>query len=330
MPQLSLPSVLTIFAVFVAAGVGVSVLAVSAANAEETCDFPVASGSASSLVEVQGQRGTIPSISFPTPLVTSDRELTLISEGTGEPVREGGYIDFDVSVFAGVDQQLLTSSSYDSASPVRRVIASAGEDFFGSLLECQRPGSRVVITTTVGDVFGPVSENELLQMDSTVVLVADIHQTYPQRAMGDPRLPQSGLPTVVQAPGGEHGLSFPNGPIAEELRVSVLKKGAGVPVAEGDFVTATFTGAVWDTRTIFISSFEQGIPLSLVAIDITTSEDGRGVVPGLATALIGQTVGSQVLVSLPPGLGYPPGSAPPGVPEGTTLVYVFDILGVTN
>ncbi|MFT6973529.1 MAG: FKBP-type peptidyl-prolyl cis-trans isomerase, partial [Pontimonas sp.] len=48
------------------------------------------------------------------------------------------------------------------------------------------------------------------------------------------------------------------------------------------------------------------------------------------TALIGQTVGSQVLVSVPPTEGYSPGTAPSGVPPGATLVYVFDILGVTN
>jgi peptidylprolyl isomerase len=41
-------------------------------------------------------------------------------------------------------------------------------------------------------------------------------------------------------------------------------------------------------------------------------------------------VGSQVLVSIPPSLGYPEGSTPPGVPSEATLVYVLDILGVNN
>jgi hypothetical protein len=37
-----------------------------------------------------------------------------------------------------------------------------------------------------------------------------------------------------------------------------------------------------------------------------------------------------VLISVPPDVGYPPGMAPTGVPDGATLVYVFDILGVTQ
>jgi len=67
-----------------------------------------------------------------------------------------------------------------------------------------------------------------------------------------------------------------------------------------------------------------------VASDITTSTTGQGVIPGIAEALIGQTVGSQVLVSIPPALGYAQESLPPGVPPGATLVYVFDIVGVNN
>jgi len=33
-------------------------------------------------------------------------------------------------------------------------------------------------------------------------------------------------------------------------------------------------------------------------------------------------------VIVPPDLGYASGSAPAGVPEGSTLVYVVDILGI--
>jgi peptidylprolyl isomerase len=186
------------------------------------------------------------------------------------------------------------------------------------------------VTTTVEDVFGPVEGDEVITNESTIVLVVDVHQTYPNKADGSARLPQSGMPTVVQTDEGVHGLSFPNAPIPTELRVSVLKQGDGVAIKEDDFVTAHFTAAVWNTREIFNTSFEQGIPLSLVARDSFTSGEGVGVIPGLAQALIGQTVGSQVLVSIPPSLGYPAGQAPAGVADGSTLVYVFDILGISK
>jgi peptidylprolyl isomerase len=110
----------------------------------------------------------------------------------------------------------------------------------------------------------------------------------------------------------------------------VLKQGAGQAIKEGDFITAHLTGLTWDLRQVFLSSFDNGSPVSFVATDSTNTTDGQGVIPGLAQAIVGQTVGSQVLVSVPPALGYPVGQAPVGVPDNATLVYVFDILGTQN
>jgi peptidylprolyl isomerase len=135
------------------------------------------------------------------------------------------------------------------------------------------------------------------------------------------------MPTVVLSPEGVHGVSFPNAPAPTELRVSVLKQGAGPAVKDGDFVTVHVTGLTWNLRQVFLSSFDNGSPISVVVTDRTKAPDGEGVIPGLALALVGQTVGSQVLVSVPPALGYPEGRAPFGVPDNATLVYIFDILG---
>ena len=52
-----------------------------------------------------------------------------------------------------------------------------------------------------------------------------------------------------------------------------------------------------------------------------------GVVPGFAKALEGQTVGSQVLVVVPPDEGYGD-KEQNGIPAGSTLVFVIDILGL--
>ncbi len=330
MPQLSLVSVLGISALVVATGGALALGALQVAENERSCELPYASGNASRLVTVTPGESGAPQVSFPTPLITSERQVTVLSEGEGEPVRAGGYVDFDVSVFVGSDEMYLTGSSYSPSSPVRRPVAPEVGDFFGDVLECQKPGSQVVVTAELADIFGPIEEDDYLQNSSTVVAVIDVHDTYPGLADGSPRLPQSGLPTITQAPTGHHGFSFPNAPIPDELRVSVLKMGEGEAIRQGDFVTTHFTGVVWNTRQVFISSFDQGVPLGLIADDQTTSPTGEGVIPGLAQALIGATVGSQVLVSVPPELGYQPENLPPGVGENQTLVFVFDILGVRN
>ena len=49
-------------------------------------------------------------------------------------------------------------------------------------------------------------------------------------------------------------------------------------------------------------------------------------VPGLQKGLVGQKVGSRVLVVVPPAEGYPQGNATPKVDPGDTLVFVVDVL----
>lgn len=310
--------------------VGAGVFAGVASTFPTPCDVGLEPGKASALVTPSLSGEGVVQASFPTPLKTTGRELTITQEGTGEPVRAQGFVDFDLSLFLGADGEYLTGSAYEPGNPVRRIVEPGSDDFFSDVLECARAGSQFVFTTTVDDVFGTIDESPQLQNASTVVIVVDVHQTYPHKATGTARLPQSGLPTVVQTSEGVHGVSFPTAPIPTELRISVLKQGDGPAIAEGDFVTAHFTGLVWNTRQVFSTSFERGIPLSLVARDITTSPTGEGVIPGVAQALIGQAVGSQILVSVPPSLGYPAGTAPAGVADGHTVVYIFDILGTRN
>lgn len=296
----------------------------------QDCESPYGPGGASELVrvldEVDGNQG----VSFPTPLKTTGREVSVVTPGEGLPAYPGGYVDFDVNVFLGDNLEYLTGSPYDPLNPLRRAIDPAGDDAFGAVLACATPGSVLAVTTTVEDIFGQIEEDDILQNDSTVVAIVTVHQTYPQSAEGRSHLPRAGMPTVVTTPEGIHGLSFPNAPIPTELVVSVLKEGSGERMQEGDYVTAHFTGAIWNSQEIFSTSFERGIPLSLSLQDLTQIQSGQGVIPGVAQALIGQTVGSRILVSIPPELGYAPGQAPLGVPDGSTLIYVFDILGVTG
>jgi peptidylprolyl isomerase len=50
-------------------------------------------------------------------------------------------------------------------------------------------------------------------------------------------------------------------------------------------------------------------------------------IPGFAEALDGKTVGSQVLVVIPPDQGYGDQAQGP-IPADSTLVFVVDILGI--
>ncbi len=304
----------------------IAVGSVAVANPSD-CEPNHEPGKASSLVTTQSTPEGGVTASFPTPLKTTGREFSVVVPGEGRPAQVGGAIDFDISAFLGSTGEFIYASSYQPRNPGRIIIDRESDNFLVAALECAKPGSTFVATTTIEDLFGQIPEDDLISNDSTVVVVFSVYNTYPSKAEGSPRLPQAGMPTVVLSPEGVHGVSFPNAPAPTELRVSVLKQGAGPAVKDGDFVTVHVTGLTWNLRQVFLSSFDNGSPISVVVTDRAKAPDGEGVIPGLALALVGQTVGSQVLVSVPPALGYPEGRAPFGVPDNATLVYIFDILG---
>jgi FKBP-type peptidyl-prolyl cis-trans isomerase len=84
-------------------------------------------------------------------------------------------------------------------------------------------------------------------------------------------------------------------------------------------VLVQYTGVRWSNGETFDSTWDKG--------GVPTSFSTTGVVTGFQKALEGQTVGSQVLVVMPPAEGYGEGEINSTDLKGETLVFVVDILG---
>jgi peptidylprolyl isomerase len=155
--------------------------------------------------------------------------------------------------------------------------------------------------------------------DQSIAVVLDLQKVYLAAADGAPQFTtQVGMPEVVLAPTGAPGIIVPDREPPSELAVEVLKKGDGVAVTAADTIRIHYTGVTWATREVFDSTWADGASAA-VTLD--------GVVPGFAEALEGATVGSQLLVVIPPDLGY--GDEGTGsIPAGSTLVFVIDVLGI--
>ena len=323
------PSFLSLgLAGFMVLGVGAAATVIST-HQPDTCDTPDSVTTAASLVSVSDSADTpIPDTFFPTPLKTTGIERVTVTEGSGQQAVNGSAVDFQVAVFFGATNEFVTSSSYDSTEPVRRVIDGESDDFFSRELRCVTTGERLVFTSTIGDVFGPIPEDEFIQNSSTIVVVVDVQQAYIPRPVGQASLPERGMPKVVDHPDGFHGLSFPMAPPPGDLKIQTVISGDGPALADGDRVVVHYTGVIWQTQSVFSSSFEQAFPVTLTVADGSLEGATSGVISGVYEALVGTRVGSRVLAVIPPEFGYPSGAQPPGVQEGATLVYVFDILGV--
>jgi len=84
----------------------------------------------------------------------------------------------------------------------------------------------------------------------------------------------------------------------------------------GATVAVQYTGVRWSDGSAYDSTWVKGEPKSF--------DLGAGILPGLAEGLVEQTVGSQVLIVIPPASGGAAGA------EDDTLVFVVDILAASN
>lgn len=128
------------------------------------------------------------------------------------------------------------------------------------------------------------------------------------------------MPTVSGDFGRKPTLNFPDADAPADLHVTVLTQGDGQLVEAGDSVAVHYLGQVWGGK-VFDNSYDRGQPLSF--------QLGVGmVIRGWDDGLTGQRVGSRVLLSIPPELGYGARGVPQaGISGGDTLVFVSDIVG---
>jgi peptidylprolyl isomerase len=102
--------------------------------------------------------------------------------------------------------------------------------------------------------------------------------------------------------------------------VQPLIKGEGPAVTVGQTLSVQYVGLVWRTGKVFDSSWQRR------SMNVRT---GAGQpIPAWDAGLVGQTVGSQVLLVVPPDQGYGSSGNPKiGVKGTDAMVFVVDILG---
>ncbi len=125
------------------------------------------------------------------------------------------------------------------------------------------------------------------------------------------------LPQITRAANGAPAIDFSAATMPQGLVVEVLEAGTGAPVVERQSITVHYTGWLWDGAT-FDSSWDRNEPIEFVI--------ARGsLIDGWVDGLVGQPVGSKVLLVVPPEAGYGQRSMGP-IPGGSTLVFAVDVL----
>ena len=106
--------------------------------------------------------------------------------------------------------------------------------------------------------------------------------------------------TTTLSASGAYGakpvVTFPSGNPPTTLTTTVLHQGTGATVAKGNFLLVDYLGQIWHGK-VFDNSYDRGVPAGFTI--------GVGhLIPAWDEALVGQKVGSRVLMTVPPAKGY--------------------------
>lgn len=246
-------------------------------------------------VTAKGELGKKPTVSFKTPMTVEDNSYVVLQKGDGAQIEDGDR----------VCSQGIAISVKDGSE-------------LASTWEKNTPDCSTVVTSDTSQM----TENyykifKSLKLNSTVAFgMNDSNSSGTSYLMVLTLVSKSkDLPKVTLAKDGKPSIDMNGYKGSDSLISQDLIKGKGAVVKDTQSVVAHYTGWLLD-GTQFDSSWDRG-QSSAFSLD--------SVIKGWKQGLAGHTVGSQVLLVVPPSLGYG-NKDQEKIPANSTLVFVVDIL----
>src|SRR5450631_3999424 len=257
------------------------------------------------------------------PLSVKATTTKIVTPGTGPKLTKANAIMFNYVLVNGKDGKQVESSFGKQAAGMDLSSASLLPGLSKGLTG-QKVGSRLLVAIPPVDAFGAQGNAQagFGPTDTVLFLIDLVSASTPlATASGAVVPPKAGLPTVTVTGAAAAQVTVPKIAAPTKLIVQPLIKGAGPVVQAGQNIKVNYTGALWKNGKKFDASADHGSSFD--------TQIGAGkVISGWDKGLVGQTVGSRVLLVVPPAEGYGAKGSPPLIGPKDTLVFVVDILAI--
>jgi peptidylprolyl isomerase len=278
--------------------------------------------SANASVTATGSFGKAPAVTIPKTKAGKNLAYKTVIPGTGTTLTSTDYFlgNYVVYAWTGTTHS-LKASTYTSVPTLFTTPLIPG---LAKAMTGAKVGSRVLAVIPPADAFGTKGNSEAgISGTTTLVFVIDVLKAYAANASatGTQVSAGAGLPTVSDTTGAAPTITIPSGTAApKDLVTKTLITGTGAKVTSGQDVLVQYTGVIWRTGKVFDSSWSRKEPTEFT---LSTSS----LIPGMVTGLVGQTVGSRVLIVIPPAEGYgKSGNSEIGLKGTDDMVFVVDII----
>ena len=275
-------------------------------------------------VTVSGTFNKAPKVTIPKETGTGALYTKTLIQGTGTTLTKSDAMaaNFVLYFWDGTSSSLKANTFTSNPTVIGGTMLPGLE----SALIGQKVGSRVLAVIPPAQGYGTSGNSQLgITGSTTLVFVIDVLKAYSNTAGATGTQVSNGggtLPTITAKAGAAPTLTFPSSSPPSGLVTKTLVKGNGPQVVKGEYVIAQYVGYIWRTKKVFGSSWSSGSPFGF-----TIGASPEQVIPGWDKGLVGQTVGSRVMLSIPPAQGYgKTGASQAGIKGTDTLLFVVDII----
>lgn len=284
-------------------------------------------GKSLSSVTIEGKQGAEPKVTFDGRLDGSDDETEILVEGDGDTVEEGQTVQANWWIGNGFTEEEAQSTYTEDGATQSVELTEDVLPFLRDAMVGNQVGDRVVVLTSAEKAYGETGNYTIgIGNKDSVLAIVDImgtKDTVPalDGPQGEEKKPAGWAPTLVEEDGVITGLDFTNAhQPSGELIATTLIKGDGAVVEKGQTITVDYLGQVYDADAPFDESYTKEPAEFPIGVG--------SVIKGWDERLVGRTVGSRVILEIPPADGYgKTGNEGAGIKGTDTLFFVVDILG---
>ena len=296
----------------------------SSSSSSKSSSSSSSSAGANSSVTATGAFGKAPTVSIPKAKAGTKLAVKTLIQGTGTTLTKADAMaaNFVLYFWSGTTSSLKANTYTSNPTVIGGTMLPGLE----TALIGKKVGSRVLAVIPPAEGYGTSGNSQLgITGSTTLVFVIDVLKSYSDTASASGTQVSNGggdLPTVTAKAGSAPTLTFSSTKPPAGLVAKTLIKGNGPKVVKGDYVIAQYTGYIWRTKAVFGSSWSSGSPFGFLI-----GASPEQVIPGWDKGLEGQTVGSRVMLSIPPAEGYgSAGNSDAGIKGTDSLVFVVDII----
>lgn len=287
----------------------------TASETAEVTAEPIPVSSSIDPITVTGDPGAAPTVTIPAPFAIDQTRFRVLSSGQGPQLASDAIVEIN---YAGYNARTgeLFDSSWAKGTPALLSLQQVVPGFATGLTG-RHVGDRVLMVMPGSDGYDSAGgqPDAGIEVGDTLVFVVDVIAASLSTATGEAQTLPAGLPRATVQNGVPTVTIDTAATPPADLVVQQLIRGTQRAVGQNDYVMVHYRTWSWKTGQLIEDYYETP---DAGAINDTIEAWRRGIV--------GQPIGSRVMLIAPPAYAYPDGNATPAIEAGDTLVYVVDIL----